>query len=84
MPINLEVTLKSGEKMRYHIPIEMTYGVKNLEDQTELLSIWPWTQSNYSTEIPIRTKDIVKIEIDPEHQLPDIYTQDNIYPQTSE
>ncbi|NNE55864.1 MAG: M1 family metallopeptidase [Flavobacteriales bacterium] len=81
MPVDLVVTLRSGEEVNYHIPLKMMTKPRpdDLGKSWTVLEAWPWTNPDYSLELPFPISDISKIEIDPSKRLADIDRSDNTF-----
>jgi aminopeptidase N len=62
MPVDLYITLKNGEFVKYNIPLVMQYGNKPGFENTQP---WPWTNSQYTLELDYSMDEIQSIDIDP-------------------
>ncbi len=73
MPVDLEIVDKSGKKTYITIPLQMMRGSKNGENGMtyETYPDWPWTNEYYELEVPIKSKNIESIIIDPSGRLAD-------------
>ncbi len=82
MPIEVVVTDQTGAKAVYQIPLRMMWGSKQPENDlpTQVMADWPWTNTEYELEIPMKKKDIKTIEIDPSHRMADLQPMDNGWP----
>lgn len=80
MPLDITVTLNSGEVKQYYIPLAMMNGTKPVSSTTETLSVWPWTNPTYSFLIDVKLKDIKSIQIDPSTRMADVNQLNNFYP----
>ena len=83
MPIDVVVTLKNGDKITCNIPLQMMRGEKKetLKDGKLIYQKdWPWVNKNYEFELPVRSKKIVKIEIDPSVRMMDVDRGNNVFP----
>lgn len=81
MPVELVVTHKSGKKDLYYIPLRVMRGEKTFDSNLEVTTLedWPWTHKEYTIDIP--TKDVIKVEINPENNFVDRNRVDNVWPQ---
>ena len=80
MPLDVVVTTRKGKKFVYNIPLRMMRGNKPQEDSDAgyaVLEDWPWVNATYTMDIPIKTKDIATIEIDPSGRLADVDRTNN-------
>jgi aminopeptidase N len=80
MPLDIEVTLKNGQKEYFYIPLNETLASKPLSDSSAKridLQPWLWVAPTYQGEINHPKEDIAKIEIDPNHQLADVNRANN-------
>lgn len=73
MPLDLEITEKNGNKTYITIPLQMMRGSKKGENGMtyETYPDWPWTNEFYELEVPIKSKNIESIIIDPSGRLAD-------------
>lgn len=78
MPLDLTVTLNSGETLKYHIPLRMMRGHKPVGNDVVVLKDWAWAYEAYNVIIDVQLNNIRAIEIDPSERLADI-NQDNNY-----
>jgi len=76
MPIDVVVTLKSGDQLNYYIPLTEMRGEKQ-SDQVILLEDWSWAKPSYS--FSLEGLEIDKIEIDPTGRMADIDKENNVY-----
>ena len=76
MPIDVVVTLKSGDQLSYYIPLTEMRGEKK-SDQVILLEDWSWAKPSYS--FSLEGLEIDKIEIDPTGRMADIDKENNVY-----
>ncbi len=80
MPVDVEVILLNGDKLRYHIPLCMMRGGKASDAAFGTFSTlppWPWVQPSYSFQIPVRQGDIAKVIIDPTGRMADVVRGNN-------
>lgn len=81
MPVDLLVTLNTGEMVLYTIPLRIMRGSKqkpeDFEGSFEVATAWPWTHTEYVLELPYSTADIESIEIDPARGMADIDRSNN-------
>ena len=73
MPLNLRVTLKNGQALNYRIPVE---GWLRDDAQENDLKPWHISSRNYLASLKLPDK-ISKVELDPEHKIPDINVFNN-------
>ncbi len=82
MPIDVVVTLDKGEKLYYTIPLRIMRGEK-LQDGDQAYekaaADWPWTHSNYTLSIPVKSKKVVSVEIDPTKRMADTDESNNVF-----
>jgi hypothetical protein len=81
MPIDLQLTLKDGQKLIHYIPLNLMYGAKPAEDaaiQRELHEAWRWTHPTYIVEVKQRLTDIIAVEIDPSKRMADVDRKNNL------
>ena len=84
MPIDLEVTLKNGEKHVYYIPLSIMRGEKPAEGKNwNQLADWPWTFPQYKFEIPFKFDQIESVEIDPSKRMADFNEENNMFPRST-
>lgn len=81
MPIDLVITLASGESIMYTIPLRIMRGSKkkpaDFEGAFEVATGWRWTDAEYVLELPFSSTEIVAIEIDPARGMADIDRSNN-------
>lgn len=63
MPVEFDITLKSGDTYRYYIPTLLMRGEKNVDKSINILSDWAWTHPFYSLSIPHLPIEIKSIEL---------------------
>lgn len=78
MPIDLQVTYKSGSKETYNIPLRIMYGHKPLGEM-KLSEPWPWTYPIYVLTLNHSLDQISSVEIDPGRQMADVNLENNSY-----
>ncbi len=78
MPLELEITLNSGNKETYYIPLRVMRGHKPL-GKMHLSEAWPWTYPTYQLSLNYPPELIKSIKIDPRQQMADIDTDNNSY-----
>ena len=80
MPLEIQVTLKDSSRVMIYVPIDLMRGTKHFDKSTkyEVAKVWQWTDTKYDLIIPYRFKQIVKIEIDPNHGMADINRENNV------
>lgn len=82
MPIEVEVTLNSGDKHLFYTPLGLMRGEKTFKTDVTVLSDWPWVNPLYSFEVPFKMEDIKSIEVDPSKRMADIDRKNNVFPFT--
>lgn len=75
MPIDLQVTLKSGEKLDFYIPLQMMYWEKS--GAGEKVATWSWANPTYSLDVSLPKSSIQSVEIDASQNMADINREDN-------
>ena len=78
MPIEVEVTLKSGAVENYYIPLRQMRSVKTTEAET--LDSWAWVNPSYEFTVAHSLSDIKTIVIDPKGMMADIDPSNNTFP----
>ncbi|MBK8555035.1 MAG: M1 family metallopeptidase [Lewinellaceae bacterium] len=81
MPLEIVVTMDNGNKVLFYAPLESMRGEKPVDAAMPrtLLPDHRWVDPEYSFEVPIKVKNIAKIEIDPTHLMADINQEDNVW-----
>ncbi|MBK8700242.1 MAG: M1 family metallopeptidase [Saprospiraceae bacterium] len=82
MPLDIVVTLKSGKKELYYIPLVLMRGEKRPDDDFDdytKLPDWAWANRTYQIQLNQRMDKIEKIEIDPSGRLVDVRPGDNLW-----
>lgn len=80
MPVDLVITKKDGSKLGYTIPLQIMRGAKGADLDSINWNIaidWPWTNTQYSLIIPLKSEEIISIEIDPSERMADIEKGNN-------
>ncbi len=83
MPVDVVVTLKNGDKLTYNIPLRIMRGEKkeSLEEGKLLYAKdWGWVYPNYELEIPVKSKKVIQVEIDPSVRMLDVDRDNNVFP----
>ena len=80
MPVDVVVTTVDGSEERYHIPLGMTRGHRELAEDEILMSPWKWVNPYYSFEIDKEKDQIKSIIIDPSQRMVDLNWDNNYYP----
>ena len=80
MPVDLKVTETNGDVTYITIPLQMMRGAKTTDggNTYEVYPDWPWTNEEYTLELPIKSKKIASIEIDPSQRLADVDKERNL------
>ena len=80
MPLDVEVTTRKGEKYIYNIPLRIMRGNKPQENKSAnytVLEDWPWVNPEYTMTIPMKSKNIKTIIIDPKGMMADVESSNN-------
>lgn len=80
MPVDVVITKKDGSKLGYTIPLQIMRGAKGADLDSINWNIaidWPWTNTQYSLIIPLKSEEIISIEIDPSERMADIEKGNN-------
>lgn len=80
MPIDFSVLTKDKKVINYQIPLNMTHTwkTKDIYGDFTTLDYWPWTQKEYTIEIPYTKEEISALGIDFSQRLADVNPADNI------
>ena len=81
MPIDLQVTTKTGTTEMHYIPLNIMYGSKPAENKDEMREVhpeWNWTHPTYVVQVKAKLTDIVKAEIDPSKRMADVERKNNL------
>jgi hypothetical protein len=83
MPLDLLVTYGNGDQELFYAPLESMRGEKPVENSIErtLLPDHRWVDTTYEFDLPVKRKNVVKIEIDPSHRMADINLENNTWEQ---
>jgi hypothetical protein len=83
MPIDVVVTFKDGTQETWNIPLDIMRGEKANEkpegDYNVAEKDWQWTDATYELVIPARSKNVVKVEIDPSQRMADLHLENNVW-----
>ena len=83
MPIDVVITFKDGTQETWNIPLDIMRGEKPNENVGSDYRIaekdWQWTDLTYELVIPVRSKNIVKVQIDPTGRLADLIPDNNTW-----
>ena len=79
MPVDLVITEGNGDKTYITIPLQMMRGSKKKDGNMtfETYPDWPWTNKEYTLEVPIKAKNIESVIIDPTSRLADLDMERN-------
>lgn len=80
MPVDVEVTLRNGKRLRYNIPLGMMRGHKTSDTrfgEFSVLPIWQWVAPDYTFTVPVPIGEITKVHIDPSGRLADVKRDNN-------
>ena len=78
MPLEIKVTMDSGDERMVYVPTDLTVLPKS--GSFEYTETWPWTDREKEVVIPIPVGNIVKVEIDPDGWMADINPDNNVWP----
>lgn len=81
MPIDIEITMKDGSKQLHHIPLRIMRGEKSfpMKQKVVVEEDWPWTNTSYEFQVPMKFADIESLQIDPSRHLADVVKDNNTY-----
>lgn len=81
MPLDIVVTYDNGEKELFYAPLESMRGEKPAENTTKRTTLpdHRWVDATYEFNIPERSKNIAKIEIDPSRRMADLEWENNVW-----
>ncbi len=69
-PVDLRLTLASGDTVWVHVPTSETQGHRPVADGWIVAEPWPWTYEEWDVTIPVASR-VVKAELDPLGKTPD-------------
>jgi len=79
MPLDIWITLKDGSISKYHVPLDLMRGNRELNGE-KLASTWPWVYPAFGLRIAETIDQIASVEIDPEQGMADTNRFNNIFP----
>lgn len=82
MPLDVEVTMKNGDKKIYNIPLQIMRGAKASDtwgDGHTVLPDWPWTHPSYEFLIDEKFKNVRSVVIDPSERMLDVDRGNNVW-----
>ena len=81
MPLDIVVTYDDGKQELFYAPLESMRGEKPAENKMNrtLLPDHRWVDPTYEFDIPEKSKNIVKIEIDPSGRMADVDRENNVW-----
>ena len=79
MPQDLKVEFEDGTTLKYHIPLVMMRGHRELADDESLATDWPWTNPTYEISIPSMGKKVSKVELDYKGLQADVNRENNTF-----
>lgn len=81
MPLDVEVTYEDGTKETFYAPLESMRGEKpaSKDQKRTMLPDHRWVDPEYVFEIPEKTKNIAKVEIDPSGLMADVDRENNFW-----
>jgi hypothetical protein len=77
LPSDVLIETAGGLAKNYHVPLLMSRGNKTVDTGVRLLEPWSWAKKNYSFDVCIAKKSIVKIVIDPLNKSADTDKKNN-------
>ena len=80
MPVDVYVTLKSGEVQVHHIPLNLMMGAKKLAMNNGKFFVykeWDWVNPHYELQLPIPQSQIAAVEIDGSKRMADVDRSNN-------
>lgn len=80
MPLDVLVTYKNGNSELFYIPLVMMRGEKADEGTNAnrtVLPDWGWVYKNYEFTVPVKSKKIQAVQIDPTGRMADANTANN-------
>ena len=82
MPVEVEVTLKNGNRHMYYMPLDLMRGEKSGADYNgqswNSLTDWKWVDEYYSLQIPYPASEVAEINIDPYEGMADVKRENNV------
>ena len=82
MPVEVEITLKNGNRHMYYMPLDLMRGEKSGVDYSgqswNLLTDWKWVDEYYSLQIPYPASEVAEINIDPYEGMADVKRENNV------
>ena len=79
MPLDITVTLTSGEVEHHYVPLDLLRGEKSTSYDKTVHRDWGWVRPNYELTLDIPKGKIEKIEIDPSKQMADVDQGNNLW-----
>jgi hypothetical protein len=79
MPVEVLVTFKDGTSELHYIPLNLMYGAKPAEDNSNRIveEEWKWTHPEYIFSTKRKINEIKSVEIDPSQRMADINRGNN-------
>jgi aminopeptidase N len=80
MPVDVEITYKSGKKELINIPLDIMRGAKPAENQNipyQVAADWPWVNPSYELRLPVDATEIESVVIDPSARMADVNRNNN-------
>jgi hypothetical protein len=81
MPIDLQITYTDGSSSMQYIPLNLMYGAKPNENDSQVRDInepWRWTHPTYTVTLKRRLTEIKAVEIDPSKRMADTERKNNL------
>lgn len=80
MPIEVRVEFKSASSTLYYIPLNLMLGTKPFEGNMNVVQLkeWSWVNPYYEFTIDASIESIKSIQIDPENQMLDVNSSNNL------
>lgn len=80
MPIDIQLTFKDGSTELHYIPLNLMYGQKPAENETNRVihPEWRWADPSYIISFNKKLTELSTVEIDPTNRLADIDGRNNL------
>jgi len=81
MPVEIKVISKSSDFNLFYIPLNLMLGAKTFDANVNVLPLkeWSWVNPYYEFVIDKSLEDIESIQLNPEHQLLDVNSSNNLF-----
>lgn len=80
MPVEVKVSFTDGKQILYYIPLDLMMGSKQFTDtkRVQPLPAWSWVNPVYQFDIDRKLSEISEIRLNPENQLIDINSSNDV------